>query len=55
MDNTLETWSWIATIVAVPTIIVGWFFVPKRKTNKAQATRGATASAGVFMRARRGS
>jgi hypothetical protein len=46
MVDTLETLSWIATIVAVPAIIGGWFFASKRKTNKSVASRGATAISG---------
>jgi len=46
MVSTLETLSLIATIVAVPVMIIGWFFSSRRKINKSVASRGATATTG---------
>ncbi len=50
MGNTLETWSWIAAVVAVPVAVVlsviGWFVSAKRKTNKSVANTDGTAISG---------
>jgi len=52
MASTLETWSWIAAITAVPVAIVlaviGWFVSAKRKTNKSIARGGAAISGDVY-------
>lgn len=40
----LETWSWIAAIVAVPVAIIGWFV--SGKPNRATAGAAGTAIAG---------
>jgi hypothetical protein len=46
MTSMLETWSWIAAIVAVPVAVVGWFVSGAQKTNKAVASKGGTAISG---------
>ena len=47
MPSTLETLSWIATVVAIPVAVIGWFFVSgKKKNNNSVAKRGGAAIAG---------
>jgi hypothetical protein len=47
MDNTLETWSWIAAIAVIPLTVIGWFVAGgKKKINKSAASRGGVASSG---------
>lgn len=46
MTSMLETWSWIAAIVALPVAVVGWFVSGARRTNKAVASNGGAAISG---------
>lgn len=46
MTPMLETWSWIAAIIAVPVAVVGWFASRAQKTNRAVASKGGTAISG---------
>jgi hypothetical protein len=46
MAISLETLSWIASIVAVPVAVIGWFVSAKWKTNKAVASKGGIATSG---------
>ena len=46
MTSMLETWSWIAAIIAVPVAVVGWFVSGAQETNKAVASKGGTAISG---------
>ena len=50
MANPLETWSWIAAIIAVPVTVVlavvGWFIAAKQKNNKSAASADGIAISG---------
>jgi hypothetical protein len=46
MAVSLETLSWIASIVAVPVAVIGWFVSAKWKANKAIASKGGIAASG---------